>query len=265
MESERKSNMVWFRFYHEALNDPKVQRLPPHLFKSWVNLLCLASMHGGKLPSIDDIAFQLRVSAKDAEQQVSELILAGLIDIGATGATEPHNWKKRQFVSDNSTERVRKHRKQKEQRCDETERNVSCNASEAPPDTEQNRSEEDTEQIRVDAAPAKSQRQRTDSKRGSRLPQDWDLPADLRQWAQINFSSDDAAISLEAERFRDFWIAKPGQAGCKLDWPATWRNWCRNAHGVPATKVRRPVNEFTDRAAAKRAADRQYLESIGVM
>lgn len=80
----------------------------------------------------------------------------------------------------------------------------------------------------------------TDSKRGSRLPANWSLPADWRSWAQINFSADDAAVTLEAERFRDYWIAKPGAAGCKLDWQATWRNWCRNAK-VPATLVRRPA------------------------
>jgi len=30
----------WFRFYAESVNDPKVQRLPAHLFKTWVNILC---------------------------------------------------------------------------------------------------------------------------------------------------------------------------------------------------------------------------------
>lgn len=29
------------------------------------------------------------------------------------------------------------------------------------------------------------------------------------------------------EQFRDYWIAKPGSAGRKLDWAATWRNWVR--------------------------------------
>jgi hypothetical protein len=31
------------------------------------------------------------------------------------------------------------------------------------------------------------------------------------------------------EKFRDYWRAKPGAGGRKLDWDATWRNWCRNA------------------------------------
>ena len=62
------------------LDDPKVQRLSPTLFRAWVNLLCLASASDGKLPSIDDIAFKLRVSVQDAQQHIDELILAGLLD-----------------------------------------------------------------------------------------------------------------------------------------------------------------------------------------
>jgi len=33
----------------------------------------------------------------------------------------------------------------------------------------------------------------------------------------------------ETEKFRDYWRAKPGKDGRKLDWPATWRNWMRTA------------------------------------
>lgn len=36
-------------------------------------------------------------------------------------------------------------------------------------------------------------------------------------------------IAIEAAKFRDYWVAQPGQKGVKLDWPATWRNWCRRA------------------------------------
>lgn len=149
----KDSALPWFRFYTEALDDPKVQRLPPHLFKTWVNLLCLAGQNGGKLPSIDDMAFKLRMSAQDAEQQISDLILAGLIDITETGRA-PHNWAQRQFVSDSSTERVRKHRKIKA----ETACNVSETATETAPDTEaeteQNRAEQKTRERADDETPA---------------------------------------------------------------------------------------------------------------
>ncbi len=132
---------TWFRFYHEALDDPKVQKLPPHLFKAWVNILCIASSNGGVLPGIDDIAFRLRSSVHDAQTQIDELIGLGLIDICRDKKLEPHNWMKRQFVSDRSTERVRKFRKNHtKQTCNDDE-----TFHETPP--EQNRADSDSEQI----------------------------------------------------------------------------------------------------------------------
>lgn len=129
--------MRWFRFYDDALDDPKVQRLPPHLFKSWINLLCLASKGEGQLQSIDDIAFRLRISVQDAAQQIDDLILAGLIDIDAQGNRVPHNWSARQFTSDCSTERVRKYRGKTKIK----DGNVSCNVSETPQIQNQNQNQ----------------------------------------------------------------------------------------------------------------------------
>jgi hypothetical protein len=40
--------------------------------------------------------------------------------------------------------------------------------------------------------------------------------------------------------FRDYWIAKAGKEGIKLDWLATWRNWVRNQKGVKAIYVQPP-------------------------
>lgn len=143
--------LTWFRFYTEALDDPKVQRLPDHLFKTWVNLLCVAAGSDGKIPSVEDIAFKLRISCHEAETRLHDLILAGLIDIMPDNSREPHNWPKRQFKSDVSTDRVRKHRAKQE----ETQRNVpqetQCNVSETAAETppEQSRAE----QSRVPPAP----------------------------------------------------------------------------------------------------------------
>lgn len=141
-----KKRLPWFRLYTEVLDDPKVQRLPAHLFKTWVNLLCLAGELGGTLPSVDDIAFRLRMSAHDAASQLDELILAGLIDIGPENERTPHNWPSRQFASDCSTERVRKHRKQKEKQT----RNAHETLHETPPDTEAD-TEAEQKQSRVRA------------------------------------------------------------------------------------------------------------------
>ncbi len=81
---------------------------------------------------------------------------------------------------------------------------------------------------------------RKPSKRGTRLDPDWQLPDDWRQWARTIFpASTDASVSEQAAIFRDYWISKPGAQACKLDWEATWRNWCRKGLSA-AGNVRQP-------------------------
>lgn len=63
-------------------------------------------------------------------------------------------------------------------------------------------------------------------KNGSRLPTDFPDET-LLDWAKQE--RPDVDSMMELEKFRDYWTAKPGKDGRKLDWPATWRNWIRGA------------------------------------
>jgi hypothetical protein len=103
----------WWRAYDEALSEPKLQQLPPELFKDWFNLLCVASESGGKLPDLDTVAFKLRKTPKKMHGNLACLINAGLFDVGEDGTIAPHNWESRQYKFDNSTERVRRFRENK--------------------------------------------------------------------------------------------------------------------------------------------------------
>lgn len=69
--------------------------------------------------------------------------------------------------------------------------------------------------------------------RGSRLPPEWKPDETDRTFAK-NLGWSDSQIDSEAANFRDYWIAKPGSGGCKLDWPATWRKWARSSKVKPA-------------------------------
>lgn len=119
---------AWFRVYDEVLDDPKVQSLEPELFKAWINLLCLAARNDGRLPQITDIAFALRVDITVAERWVERLSNGGLIDRVNGGPNgwhnAPHGWRKRQYKSDTSTERVKRFR------------NARATATVTPPDTD---------------------------------------------------------------------------------------------------------------------------------
>lgn len=63
------------------------------------------------------------------------------------------------------------------------------------------------------------------SKKGERISDDFEPDT---EWAQAQGLSPSEA-SVEAAQFVDFWRSKPGKDGIKLDWPATWRMWVRNA------------------------------------
>ena len=130
----------WFRFYDDAVNDPKVQRLEPKLFKAWINMLCLASKNDGWLPSIDDVAFSLRLSEEEAGQVVDGLISSGLLD-EIDGRCCPHNWHERQYKSDSSAERMKRHRDKKRDDPPVTNSDVTSDVTV----TVQNRTETDTE------------------------------------------------------------------------------------------------------------------------
>lgn len=89
----------WWRAYDEAVDDPKLQQLPPALSWAWFNLCCITSQNGGNLPSTEAIAFKLRSTPAKTRRLIADLIQAGLIDTDAHGQ-RPHNWNARQFKSD---------------------------------------------------------------------------------------------------------------------------------------------------------------------
>lgn len=73
-------------------------------------------------------------------------------------------------------------------------------------------------------AKQKKRKSKVAPNRGARLPQDWTLPQDWGEWAEKQGLSM-AEILRERDKFRNYWKAKPGADGTKLDWEGTWQNW----------------------------------------
>lgn len=61
--------------------------------------------------------------------------------------------------------------------------------------------------------------------RATRLPSDFALPDDWMVFCQAERADLDPQKTFD--KFRDYWVAKAGKDGAKLDWLATWRNWVR--------------------------------------
>ena len=68
---------------------------------------------------------------------------------------------------------------------------------------------------------------RPDRKLGTRLPDDFTVTAEMREWFAKNCPHVDGR--KEHAKFGDYWRSKPGKDGRKLDWVMTWRNWMRTA------------------------------------
>ncbi len=106
--------MEWFRFYADVANDPKVQLLPADLFRTWVNLLCLAatgSQRGVIRYDQQELSYRLHLTTNTISKAIEELVTAGLFEWREDGgALIPHNWETRQPMSDDSAQRTARYR-----------------------------------------------------------------------------------------------------------------------------------------------------------
>lgn len=99
----------WWRAYDEAVDDPKLLLLSDRAHRAWFNLMCLASIGGGRLPERKVMELKLRLAPAKLKVVLDELLAAGLLDQDEAGFA-PHNWNGRQYKSDVSTERVKRFR-----------------------------------------------------------------------------------------------------------------------------------------------------------
>jgi hypothetical protein len=93
------------------------------------------------------------------------------------------------------------------------------------------------------------------------LPEGFVLVPEMRAWAAKN--TPHVNQDREFERFRDYWLPKPGKDGRKLDWIATWRNWMRgaedrqgprervNGNHVQGTGASAPLPDITNASQVK--------------
>jgi len=125
----------WFRLYSEFAHDPKIQMLPEAMQRRYVMLMCLRCSETLETLHETEIAFQLRLSEAELIETKQMFISKNFID----KQWNLLNWDKRQFVSDSSTTRVRKHRDKKKQPSndDETLQKRQSNAIDTDTDKKQ--------------------------------------------------------------------------------------------------------------------------------
>lgn len=223
----------WFRHYAGMMRDEKLVRVAVRSKQTvervvWVwgaILESAAEINDAGRYELDtgEAAYFLRC---DEDELVR--VVGGLEDSGRISGGVVVRWSDRQFDSDSAKERQRRYRERRKASSNVLERDddvgeasqtVARDVTVTSRDGEVTLQETDTDTYQKEEPTGSSK------KRGARLPDDFD--PDFEEARKAGLSQ--AEAEREALKFRDYWISQPGQRGVKLDWPATWRNWCRHA------------------------------------
>lgn len=179
------------------MRNPKVARLPDAQFRLWMELLCVAGENDGLIPPLDDLKHLLKRRLDHLSSGLKALISAGLIDALEDGYCS-HDWNQRQYKSDTSTDRSRKHREK-------------CNVAATPPDTET-----DTETDTTPTGVVKRTRK-------TRCPSDFipdPSPGSKTAERMAQWGAD--RLTEQIEKFIAHHQAKETRYS---DWQQAWTNW----------------------------------------
>jgi hypothetical protein len=205
----------------------------------WITMLAMADSRGRVWASIPGLANRARVPVDDAKAAIERFLAPdeysrtpdndGRRVVPIDGGWRLLNHEKYRAIRDEEAINESKRKYINTRRALERESNSvdtvdrSRHNAEAEADTE-------AKTLEPNVVVAGSSAAKASAKRGSRLPDDWKLPKAWGQWALAEFGGWTAeTVRLEAAKFADYWHAKAGNDAAKLDWSATWRNWCRNA------------------------------------
>lgn len=161
----------WVRVYTEITRDRKLRRYPASVRWAWVTILCMAKespvagvlLLSASVPiTIEDIADEAAISVEEAEKAVDAFLAQDMLEMGTDGTFRLTNWDTRQFESDNSSERSRRHRNNKKGNTSEAEMQRCRNVAETPPDTDTDtdtETETETELINISSVSGSKRQQ----------------------------------------------------------------------------------------------------------
>lgn len=227
---------TWFRLYSEFSSDPKVQMLSESNQRRLVMLFCLRCDETLETLHETEIAFHLRISEEELESTKALFVQKGFIDDDWCVL----NWNDRQFISDSSTERVRRSRQRKKQ--DETlhepietlhETHVTIDVT-AP---EQIQSRTDTEQNRAEQTLALTSNEVPAEAGVFELPLpgkqgEWQVPKNL--YDELVAIYPDVSVMAELGKMRAWLLTNPRKTAKGL--PRFIANWLTRTQDSPRKK-----------------------------
>lgn len=198
--------MKWCRLYYEFAHDPKIQIMSETLQRRFVMLMCIQTE--GLLPGLSDreVGHVMGLSPKKLNETKQVFLERNLIKNDWT----LKNFEKRQFLSDDVTERVRKHRTNKinDNGKNETLQKRCCNVTVTASDTD---TDTDTDIRPPIIPPTGGDRpfadfweiypRRPNGNRGSKA-------ISMKRWRKLSRADQDAAIAsipvfMKTDKWRD--------------------------------------------------------------
>lgn len=252
--------MEWLRLYTEITDDRKLRRLPPSQRWLWIAMMCIArkSPSPGTLllsenvpVNIDDLADIAAIPVEDVKAGIQAFKAQRMIE-EIDGVFSLINFPKRQFASDNSTERVKRYREKKKQE-DETLQERFNNVSETPPEADaESDSDSDSEtETKVKEMPAATTTEKEILQILRSVPNyAFDFQKDLDMIRTLSVDYPNVDLLLEIKRWRDFKLDHPlkKQSSPRLQ----IRNWMikaiefNNPRGDPLSRAAELDKKYTD-------------------
>jgi hypothetical protein len=254
-------NDWWFKFQYSKWDDPELRLCSLEAQGFWLRVYITLRKQGqsSMTATVEDFARIVGGTVKEVKRSIAELQEHHAADVTLCNAQNVTSNSRvtltsRSLVKELSSKektklRVRKHRENTDVTPVKPDRVRS--KSKEKEDREEDKREETVAEA-APAAPAKS-------KRGSRLPDQFFLTADLRAWARDR--RPDVDVTLETEKFCNHFRSAPGQKGVKLDWTLTWKNWVLGANGNGANRQHQSTEgraTTTDRLRATAEIIDQY-------
>lgn len=216
--------MDWFRLYNEFSTDAKVQSMSEAMQRRLIMLMCLRCSNVLATLQDDELAFALRLDDAELAETKALFIRKGFIN----DEWDLLNWDKRQYVSDSSTARSRRHREKKKEVVQQP-----CNVAATAPDTETDTETEQKKGAKAPSAPSEKVSLTADGR--------WAGISDvlLTTWQQAY-----PALSLDVElsKAAAWIIANPKNK--KSNYARFLTNWLARAQdsAAPAQRTQQPAN-----------------------
>lgn len=139
---------LWAKLWIEMIDDRKTASLPDSSWRRFVECILLAMEvnQGGRLPSVADMAWRLRITPETMADDMTRLALSGLVELDTDDTWKVTNFVKRQAAIP-VAERVANHRERQKRN---NPPSGNANVTQETPDSNEHVTDRYTDKIRID-------------------------------------------------------------------------------------------------------------------